>query len=71
MHDPIHDEVHDLGDLPSHFLREVEHFFKIYKDLEGKRVEIIGWFDAAEARRIIEESVERYNAKYGAGFAGA
>ncbi len=71
MHDPIHDEVHDLGDLPSHFLREVEHFFKIYKDLEGKRVEIIGWFDAEEARRIILESIERYNAKYGAEFAGA
>jgi inorganic pyrophosphatase len=71
MHDPIHDEVHDLGDLPSHFLREVEHFFKIYKDLEGKRVEIIGWFNAEEARRIIGESIDRYNAKYGAGFAGA
>ena len=71
MHDPIHDEVHDLGDLPSHFLREVEHFFKIYKDLEGKRVEIIGWFDAEEARRIIVESIDRYDAKYGAGSASA
>ena len=70
MHDPIHDEVHDLGDLPSHFLREVEHFFKIYKDLEGKRVEIIGWYDAEEARRIIVESIDRYNAKYGVGAAG-
>jgi inorganic pyrophosphatase len=63
--------VHDLVDFPSHFLREVEHFFKIYKDLEGKRVEIIGWFDAEEARRIIQESIDRYNAKYGAALAGA
>ncbi len=71
MHDPIHDEVHDLGDFPSHFLREVEHFFKIYKDLEGKRVEIIGWYDAEESRRIISQSIDRYNEKYGAGAAGA
>jgi inorganic pyrophosphatase len=48
----------------------VEHFFKIYKDLEGKRVEIIGWCDAEEARRIITQSIDRYDAKYGAGSAG-
>jgi inorganic pyrophosphatase len=34
-------------------------------------VEIIGWFDAEEARRIIGESIDRYNGKYGAGSAGA
>ena len=28
---------------PAAHLKEVEHFFHIYKDLEGKRVEIIGW----------------------------
>jgi inorganic pyrophosphatase len=31
-------------------LREITHFFSIYKDLEGKRVEIQGWHDAAYAR---------------------
>jgi inorganic pyrophosphatase len=35
-------------------LREITHFFSIYKDLEGKRVEIKGWHDAAYARdRVI------------------
>jgi inorganic pyrophosphatase len=31
-------------------LKEITHFFSIYKDLEGKRVEIRGWHDAAYAR---------------------
>jgi inorganic pyrophosphatase len=31
-------------------LKEITHFFSIYKDLEGKRVEIKGWHDAAYAR---------------------
>jgi inorganic pyrophosphatase len=35
-------------------LKEITHFFSIYKDLEGKRVEIKGWHDAAYARdRVI------------------
>jgi len=28
-------------------LKEMTHFFAIYKDLEGKRVEVKGWHDAA------------------------
>jgi inorganic pyrophosphatase len=31
-------------------IKEITHFFSIYKDLEGKRVEIKGWHDAAYAR---------------------
>jgi len=31
-------------------LKEITHFFSIYKDLEGKRVEVKGWQDASFAR---------------------
>ncbi|MGC9293336.1 MAG: inorganic diphosphatase [Acidobacteriaceae bacterium] len=41
-------------------LREVEHFFSIYKDLEGKRTQVVGWGDADEAREMIVECHERY-----------
>ncbi|MFM9012278.1 MAG: inorganic diphosphatase, partial [Gemmatimonadota bacterium] len=51
-------------DLPQHTLREIEHFFAIYKDLEGKRVEIRGWGKSDEAMRIIRESIDRYAASY-------
>ena len=62
--DPYYAEYHDIGDISAHYLREVEHFFHIYKDLEGKRVEIIGWENAQEAYRLIDESIVRYSDKY-------
>lgn len=62
--DPYHEGFHDLDDLPVHYRKEVEHFFLVYKDLEGKRMQILGWEPAAVAKRIILESVARYQAKY-------
>ena len=58
--DPLHHEYRVLHDVPPHFLREVEHFFSIYKDLEGKATSIEGWEDLDEAHRIVLESMERY-----------
>ena len=42
-------------------LKEMTHFFAIYKDLEGKRVEVKGWRDAAFARTKVVEAVNRFN----------
>lgn len=39
---------------------EIAHFFEVYKQLEGKKVELGGWDGVTEARRIIEESIARY-----------
>lgn len=58
--DPLYDEFHDIGDVASHFLKEVEHFFSVYKDLEGVRVTPLGWEDAAAARAVITASMGRY-----------
>jgi inorganic pyrophosphatase len=65
LHDPYHQEYFDIADIPQHLLKEVEHFFRTYKDLEGKRVEILGWGKSEQAMRIIGESMERYVAAYG------
>lgn len=62
--DPMHGEYFDIADLPQHQLKEIEHFFAIYKDLEGRRVEIIGWGKSDEAMRIIDESIVRYAEAY-------
>lgn len=59
-HDPFFHEYVDYTDLPPHYLREVEHFFTVYKDLEGKRVEPIGWKDAAYAKERISFSANYY-----------
>ena len=47
-------------DLPKITLDQIEHFFEHYKDLEpGKWVKIKDWGDAAEARRYIQEAIDR------------
>ncbi|MFN3324616.1 MAG: inorganic diphosphatase [Bryobacteraceae bacterium] len=47
-------------DVHAHVRREIEHFFEIYKELEGNRLTIQGWRGADEARKAIAESRERY-----------
>src|SRR5437867_273402 len=37
--DPLYAELKDLADVPAHYLREVEHFFQTYKQLENVKVE--------------------------------
>jgi inorganic pyrophosphatase len=64
VHDPFYSEYFDIADIPQHYLLEVEHFFHIYKDLEGKRVQTVGWEKSEGAMRVIVESIERYEARY-------
>jgi inorganic pyrophosphatase len=58
--DPRFAGVADLDDVPPHFLREVEHFFTVYKTLEEKAVEIYGWGPATEAWRLVGEAQARF-----------
>ncbi|HUZ03852.1 MAG TPA: inorganic diphosphatase [Acidobacteriaceae bacterium] len=57
---PRYNDVWNYSEIYPHMLREITHFFAIYKDLEGKRVEVKGWRDAARAREVVVESAERY-----------
>ena len=52
--------VHEYKDLPEITLDQIRHFFEHYKDLEpGKWVKVVGWGDAAEARRFISAAIAR------------
>jgi inorganic pyrophosphatase len=62
--DPQFDDYHDLSDLPRHFPQEVEHFFKVYKELEGKPVESHGWVGVDEARKSIMRALQYYRDKF-------
>ena len=57
--DPLFGEYKDLNDVAGHFLREVEHFFATYKQLEGVHTEPQGWDNAAAAITEVRNSVER------------
>ncbi len=52
--------VHEVKDLPEITLEQIQHFFEHYKDLErGKWVKVVGWGDAAEARKMIVQAMQR------------
>ena len=55
-----YEHVMNYTDLPEITLQQVRHFFEHYKDLEpGKWVKVLGWGDAAEAKRMISEAIDR------------
>ncbi|MFY0712532.1 inorganic diphosphatase [Seonamhaeicola sp. NFXS20] len=59
--DPVWSQRSDIADLNPHRLKEIEHFFQVYKDLEKKKVDVGGWGNAAEAIKIYKECVDRYD----------
>ena len=63
--DPRFREADDLADLPAHLLEEVEYFFDIYKELEGKETATGGWLDAGRARDIIARDMATYRERHG------
>jgi len=58
--DPVWRDAEDLSDVPNHLLRELEHFFAVYKELEGKKTAVEGWQDAPEAHAAIERARRAY-----------
>jgi inorganic pyrophosphatase len=62
--DPIFAEFHDLWRVAPHFLREVEHFFGTYKQLEAATVVTQGWEPAGTAKNEILAAAERYMQKF-------
>ena len=58
--DPLWNYIESLEDVPPHLLKEIEHFFDVYKDLEEKEVTIEGWRDKEEAIKVIRVAKERY-----------
>lgn len=58
--DPLWNHIERLKDVPPHLLKEIEHFFSVYKDLEEKKTDIEGWEDRRAALRVIKEAYKRY-----------
>ena len=55
-----YEKIFNYSDLPQITLDQIKHFFEHYKDLEpGKWVKIAGWGDAAEAKQMILEAIQR------------
>lgn len=54
--DPRYEQAMELDFVSPHLLREIENFFSIYKELEGRETEVRGWLGMQEAWEIIERA---------------
>lgn len=61
--DPTYETYHQLSDVAPHFLRSMDHFFQIYKELEGKQVQSMGWQDRWAAEKIVMNCIEAMKRK--------
>ncbi len=53
--------IKDMEGYNPHLLKEIVHFFQVYKDLQGKKVEVLDWHGADEARAEIKRAQEMYS----------
>jgi inorganic pyrophosphatase len=63
--DPLFDAMRKLEDVPKHFLREVEHFFSTYKQLEGVQIEALGWSSHEDGATEVRSCIERFRKTLG------
>lgn len=63
--DPSLNCYQDISDLPPHILEEICHFFRVYKQLEGKDTFVSEIKGVNEAKKIIQESIDNYEKTFG------
>lgn len=61
--DPYFEDVKDIKDLPQHFLKELKHFMERYKDLQGKKVKVLGYDGHAKAKEVLKTAMKLYKDK--------
>ena len=61
--DPNYNSYKNISDLPKHVFDEMQHFFTVYKQLEGKNTAVNTVLGREEALTIIEKSLKGYKEK--------
>jgi inorganic pyrophosphatase len=59
LHDPAWSHIEQLEDLLPTLRNEIEHFFAVYKELEGKKVGIEGFAGRDDAIEVIARARQR------------
>ncbi len=62
--DPRFERYQDLPDISEHQIKELKHFFEIYKELQGAVVKVVEFKDKKFAFDVIKKSVELYREKF-------
>ncbi len=62
--DPRWVDVKDLADINAHTIKEMEHFYSTYKNLQKKEVKINGFGNRADAEAAFQKGLDLYREKY-------
>ena len=63
--DPQYNHIDNVTELPAHVIEELEHFLKVYKELEPNKLTIVEKLYPAEfAKKAILQGIEDYNKKF-------
>ena len=60
MKDPNYNAYHNINELPRHVFSEMEHFFTVYKNLEGKNTVVDEAKDREAALEVNEKCLDNY-----------
>ena len=55
LKDPRFGYRNHYNEISRHTVKEIFHFFQVYKDLEDKEVEVLGWHGPELAKEIIQK----------------
>ncbi len=64
FNDPTYNTYRDITDIPPHIFEEMMHFFRVYKELEGKQTAVNEMKGASEAEEIIQRAIDAYVEKF-------
>lgn len=64
FNDPNYNTFTDLDQIPEHRFKEMQHFFKVYKSLEGKETVVDDTESMEKAKETIKECLNNYIEKF-------
>lgn len=62
--DPTYNSYTDIEELPGHIFSEMQHFFRVYKELENKPTAVREAKGKQAAMEVIEKSIAAYKVKF-------
>ena len=63
--DPTFNSYRSIEALPNHIFSEMQHFFRVYKELEGKATAVSEAQGQREALKIIKKAMDKYYEIFG------
>lgn len=58
--DPTYNGYKSISELPKHIFDEMQHFFRVYKELENKPTSVSEVYDVDVAKDIVKKSIVNY-----------